>query len=342
MQAPVALDRLLGLVLALDEDKPISAPALAQRLGVSLRTVYRDVRRLQDAGVPVVSEPGRGGGLRLMPGFRMAPLALTRSETLALTLAIEQLRALPTQPFAAALDTAARKIANAARVARPELLQQPQRWLRVEPLAQDCFHPERPSPAPAGQTGAAVQTFVEALLEGRRLRINYHSPYRGGAETRDYDPAGLLLDRGLWYLVAYPSGQLERPRHLRADRVLHCQPGERLALDRLPPWQPAQQRPWLREAMQRWIAESPVRLRVTAPQAERLSQDWFFGSGELHPLPDGSFEFCWGENEFERVRELLAWLGAPARLLAPADWIEPMRQALLEQARLHLTEKAAD
>ncbi|MBH9577272.1 helix-turn-helix transcriptional regulator [Inhella proteolytica] len=333
MQAPVALDRLLGLVLALDEDKPVSAPELAQRLGVSLRTVYRDVKRLQDAGVPVVSEPGRGGGLCLMPGFRMAPLALTRSETLALTLAIEQLRTLPTQPFAAALDTAARKIANAARVARPELLQQPQRWLRVEPLAQDCFHPERPSPAPAGQVGAVVQTFVEALLEGRRLRIDYHSPYRDGAETRDYDPAGLLLDRGLWYLVAYPSGQLERPRHLRADRVRHCQPGERLALDRLPPWRPAQQRPWLREAMQRWIETSPVRLLISAAQAERLGRDWFFGSAELRPLPDGQFEFCWGENEFERVRELLAWLGAPARLLAPAEWIEPMRQALIAHAQ---------
>ncbi len=336
MQAPVALDRLLGLVLALDEDKPIGAPALAQRLGVSLRTVYRDVRRLQDAGVPVVSEPGRSGGLRLMPGFRMAPLALTRGETLALTLAIEQLRALPTQPFASALDTAARKIANAARVARPELLQQPQRWLRVEPLAQDCFHPERPSPAPADRTAAMVQAFVEALLEGRRLHIDYHSPYRDGAEARDYDPAGLLLDRGLWYLVAYPSGQLERPRHLRADRVLRCQPGAHLALDRLPPWQPEQQRPWLREAMQRWIADSPVRLRLSAPQAGRLGRDWFFGSGELQPQPDGSFEFCWGENEFERVRELLAWLGAPARLLAPVAWIEPMRQAMLAHAEQQL------
>ncbi|MFO1251771.1 MAG: HTH domain-containing protein [Inhella sp.] len=131
MQAPVALDRLLGLVLALDEDKPISAPALAQRLGVSQRTVYRDVRRLQDAGVPVVSEPGRGGGLRLMPGFRMAPLALTRSETLALTLAIEQLRALPTQPFAAALDTAARFAPASLPLTpqKPQLVSRHRQWL---------------------------------------------------------------------------------------------------------------------------------------------------------------------------------------------------------------------
>lgn len=336
--APVALHRLLGLVLALDDTRPVGAPALAQRLGVSLRTVYRDVRRLQEAGVPVVSEPGRGGGLLLAPGFRMAPLALSSAETLALTLAVEQLRALPTQPFSAALDSAARKIASAARVARPELLREPRRWLRVEPLAEDAFHPERPSAAPADGAARAVQVFVEALMAGRRVRIDYRSPYRSGRTARpsltDFDPAGLMLDRGLWYLVAYPSGTLARVRHLRADRVHRCEAGEPMALDRVPPFEPGPARPWLREAMQHWIGQSPVRLQVSAAQAERLGRDWYFGSAELRPLAGGAFEFCWGEGEFERVRELLAWLGSPARLLAPAEWITRMRTALQAHARL--------
>lgn len=333
-QPLVAIERLLALVLALDEERATSAPALAERLQVSLRTVYRDVKRLQDAGVPVVSEPGRSGGLRLMPGFRMAPLALSTGETLALTLAIELLRAQPDRPFARELESAAHKIAAAARVARPELLDDPAQWLRVEPPAADTFHPEKANDHRA-ETGAAVQTFVEALVAGRRVRIDYRSPYRREVEAQRFDPAGLMLDRGLWYLIAFESEQLGKPRHLRADRVKSCELDERMDIGRQPRWRPGPPRPWLREAMQQWIAQAPVELELSAAQGARLAADWYFGSGELEAVSGDRMRFRWGEGEFERVRELLAWLGAPARLIAPTQWIEPMCASLLAQAGLH-------
>lgn len=342
MDAPVALGRLLGLVLALDEERPVPAAELARRLGTSLRTVYRDVRRLQDAGVPIVSEAGRHGGLLLAPGFRMAPLALTRGETIALTLAIEHLRAVPDLPFAAALDTAARKIARGARVARPELLQQSQRWLRVEPAAHDAFHAEPVAEAAPAATPATAETFIEALLERRSVRIDYRSPYGRNAGSppqpprhREYDPGGLMLDRGRWYLVAFASERLDRPRYLRADRVHDCRPGRALGVDRLPPWRAEVQRPWLRDAMRHWIGQAPVRVRVSAEQGERLARDWYFGCGQLAPRPDGHFDFCWGENDFEQVRRLVAWLGPPARLLSPERWVRRLRQTLAAQARIH-------
>jgi len=330
----VALERLLALLLALDERHPVSAPALAERLKVSLRTVYRDVARLQAAGVPVQGAPGRGGGLLLAPGYRLRPLGLTARETIVLSIAVRTLAALPTLPYRAELESAARKVAGAAAVARPELLADLARWLRIEPPAPDTFHPERSAaPADAARTSRAAQVFIDALLEGRTLTIDYHSPYREREAPFVLDPAGVIVDRGLWYLVGFPAGALRRARHLRADRVLGIEPGPRMKLARIPSWRPDTARPWLAEAMGSWTAASPVELELSAAQAARLAADWYFGLGSFTPRGRGRVLFTWGENDFERVRELVAWLGPPARLLAPRHWIAPLRRALLAHGR---------
>jgi len=342
---PIA--RALSIVLALDEQRPVAAAEIARSAQVSLRTVYRDVRRLQDAGVPIVTEPGRRGGLLMAPGYRLAPLALNRGETVALAMAVQWLRALPTLPFRAELEAAARKIAAAARIERPELLREVGTWLRIEPPATDAFHPEREGERRTDdpRVGDVVQTFVEALVAGRSVAIDYRTPYarRGGepAPPLQMDPAGVLADRGLWYLVAFPRHALRGPRYLRADRVQRCTVAEKMDLGRQARWRADQARPWLREAMRAWAQEAPVTLEMSAAQWQRLSRDWFFSTGIVEPVgaPDPSstsdaarVRFTWGESEFERVRELVAWLGPPARLLAPALWVPRLREALLAHA----------
>jgi len=345
---PIA--RALSIVLALDEQHPVAAAEIARSAQVSLRTVYRDVRRLQDAGVPIVAEPGRRGGLLMAPGYRLAPLALNRGETVALAMAVQWLRALPTLPFRAELEAAARKIAAAARIERPELLRDVGTWLRIEPPATDAFHPEREGERRTDDPGVGdvVQTFVEALVAGRSVAIDYRTPYaRRGAEasTLQLDPAGVLADRGLWYLVAFPRHALRGPRYLRADRVQRCTVAEKMDLGRQARWRADQARPWLREAMRAWAQEAPVTLEMSAAQWQRLSRDWFFSTGIVEPVgaaeaaaeaatggDPARVRFTWGESEFERVRELVAWLGPPARLLAPAHWVPRLREALLAHA----------
>jgi predicted DNA-binding transcriptional regulator YafY len=311
--------------------RPVPAAEIAKSAQVSLRTVYRDVRRLQEAGVPIVSEPGRSGGLLLAPGYRLAPLALNPGETVALAMAVQMLRTLPALPFRAELETAARKIATAARVGRPELLRDVPSWLRIEPPAADILHPERsgeraPDDAAVGDT---VQIFVEALLAGRSVAVDYRSPYRTTADSpMQLDPAGVLADRGLWYLVAFPRHALRGPRYLRADRVRRCTVQAKMDLGRQARWRSDQPRPWLHDAMRHWAQQSPVTLEVDAAQWRRLARDWYFSTGTMQPAAGGLVHFTWGEGEFERVRELVAWLGPPARIVAPLAWVPRMRDAL--------------
>src|SRR3954447_13053693 len=80
--------RVLTLLEALQDRPSTTGPQLADRLGVDVRTVRRDVVALQDLGIPVEAERGPAGGYRLAPGFRMPPLMLAATEAAVVTLGL--------------------------------------------------------------------------------------------------------------------------------------------------------------------------------------------------------------------------------------------------------------
>lgn len=76
------LSRLTAILTRLQTDRLVTAAELAERFSVSQRTIYRDVRALEEAGVPVISEEGKG--YRLMDHYRVPPVAFTQQEANAL------------------------------------------------------------------------------------------------------------------------------------------------------------------------------------------------------------------------------------------------------------------
>src|SRR3954449_7853617 len=104
-------DRLLSLILLLQARSGVPASELAGRLEVSVRTVLRDVEALSGAGVPVYTERGRNGGVRLLDGYRAGVAHLSRAEGAGL--AVGQARLAADLGLGAALDTAIEKITGA-------------------------------------------------------------------------------------------------------------------------------------------------------------------------------------------------------------------------------------
>lgn len=65
------IDRLIGILSVLLQDKKITAPELAEKFEVSRRTIYRDIEDLCKAGIPIFTSQGAGGGISIMDGYKM-------------------------------------------------------------------------------------------------------------------------------------------------------------------------------------------------------------------------------------------------------------------------------
>ncbi|MFE1311785.1 helix-turn-helix transcriptional regulator [Streptomyces sp. NPDC058755] len=293
-------DRLLSILLLLQTRGRVPAHELADRLEVSVRTIYRDIEALSASGVPVYAERGRHGGIELLAGFRTDVTGLTADESRALFILAAQ-GAHAALGLDAALGSALRKVMAAlpaphrpaAEVTSRRILVDATRW--------------RSGP----QQAVDLEVLQDAVFSDRRLKLRYR--HSGEREPRTYtvDPYGLVAKAGVWYLVADRRGA---PRLFRADRVRSA----RLLDD------PVRRRPGVElgdvwEVLRRQVEERPedgidvtVRLR-----RERLDMFQRMAAGQLTELPDDD-----GEGDWVTARLSYPVLRAVRQLLAFSDQVE--------------------
>ncbi|MDK8172672.1 YafY family protein [Curtobacterium citreum] len=199
-------DRLYALVEELRAAAPAlrSARTLAARYGVSVRTVERDLRSLQEAGVPIWAEPGRTGGYTLDPRATLPPLGLTAEEALAVAVG---LGALATSPFRDAARGAAQKV-------RAVLAEDDAR--RSASLARRVHLLE------TGDRVPGPTALLPALAGGRVVRLRYRDA-QGNETDRAVEPLGYVGKGEDWYLVAWCRLR-DGIRAFRGDRVLGVEP----------------------------------------------------------------------------------------------------------------------
>lgn len=336
------LDRILGTLLILQSQRGVTARRLAERFGVSTRTIYRDLQTMSLLGIPVYAERGRNGGVRLLEGYFLPPLMFTRSEAVALLLGVIMLRTLRAVPFQPDAETALQKLLAAVPDHLRVTLARLGQIVGAEMPPADIFHGEPDEPAAVGdpeRDGATVTLFLRVLLDGASVRLEYQSPYRAAPMLVEARPLGLFWDRGRWYLVTDGGERGEERRLWRADRVMNIRPGAATAAaqqnDRAPfDINTLLGHAWLSEAMRTWRERAPVRLRITPEQAKRLRRDWYYRFAQYDTADDDGVIMTLGEQDAELPLALARWLGPGAEVLAPASWRAALRaqlEAMLRQ-----------
>lgn len=202
-------DRFFSLLLALQTQEATTTADLADRVGVSVRTVLRDLRWLQEAGFPVLVERGRWGGVRLLPGGALDTSRLTPAERDHLALH--------------GLDDEQRHQLGArteSRRARAKVAARRQPVTCQLPISAVVTTDNRPwFGRSAG--GADPSAVVGDVRRGVRLRICYRRSEDAEPSWQVVDPYGLLAKGGRWYLVADRSGV---PRLYALERLLDWRP----------------------------------------------------------------------------------------------------------------------
>ncbi|WP_432968403.1 helix-turn-helix transcriptional regulator [Dactylosporangium sp. CA-233914] len=304
-------DRLLSLVLLLQARPGAAAPELAERLGVSVRTVLRDVEALSGAGIPVYTERGRRGGIRLLDTYRAGLAHLSHAEGAGL--AVGQSRLAGDLGLGDALDTALEKLTGAGgrslrgglAQARSHVLVDVDPWMR------------------SGEPVPHLPAIHEALLRGQRISLLYRDS-EGETSRRTLDPAGLVAKAGTWYLVT------AEPALLRVARVEACtvlpEPSRRPPDFDLPAT-------WA--ALRTGVESRPRDLRVTAeadpaaaPMARRVLARHLTGSSEGTRL-ELSF------NGVAHAVGSLLGLGPRIEVLHPPQVRAALRETAMQVAALY-------
>ncbi len=200
--------RLLSIVLLLQTRGRASARELADRLGVSLRTVYRDVDVLSSIGVPVYAETGRAGGYRLVDGYRTSLTGLTADESLALFLI-----GLPDPAASLGLGEQARSAEAKLLAALGPGPQEQAGRLR------DRFLLDLPAWYAEAEQPAALAALATAVLENCRVRVRYWRWAEPREVRRVLDPHGLVVKNGTWYVVAADRTRRRAGPAMRVYRV---------------------------------------------------------------------------------------------------------------------------
>ncbi|MEV6610879.1 YafY family protein [Kutzneria sp. NPDC051319] len=199
-------ERLVALLFTLYSKRSATVAELAAALDVSERTMHRDIAALRDAGVPLWTEAGRHGGVRLVDGWRTHLDGLTSREAVAM-FAMGVPQALADLGLGTAMSAAHAKL---FATLPPALREQ------AQAMAQR-FHLDAPSwfrPADDTEHLAAI---ARAVWEQRRVEIAYGRS--GKTVQRTLQPLGIVLKAGVWYLVAEVDGDLRTYRVARIEAV---------------------------------------------------------------------------------------------------------------------------
>jgi predicted DNA-binding transcriptional regulator YafY len=203
--------RVLRLLSLLQARRQWPGADLADRLGVSPRTLRRDVERLRDLGYPVRAWRGTGGGYELAAGAALPPLGLDEEEAVALTVGL--LAARPGGTVTGSADISGRALAKLTQALPRQLARQ------VQALAAAIGPPSPDGGAGTGPHADATSllALAQACQESARITFGY-TAHDGAQAQRHAEPHWLVLLDPCWYLVAWDLDRQDW-RTFRLDRM---------------------------------------------------------------------------------------------------------------------------
>lgn len=196
--------RLISILTILQARGFATAPELADECGVTLRTIYRDIDSMSEAGIPVYSERGSAGGYRLLDGYRTQLNGLSAKEAEALFMS--GLAGAATDMGLGSVMVAAQ---NKLLSAMPAALRDGAMQMRSR------FHLDAPAWFSLTEQPHYLPQVADAVWTQRLIHIRYES--WKGIKERTVQPLGMVMKGGAWYLV----GQVDdKPRTYRISRIL--------------------------------------------------------------------------------------------------------------------------
>lgn len=296
------LDRLVGILSVLFQKEQVTAPQLAEKFEVSVRTILRDLDALSQAGIPIVTRQGSGGGISILEGYKLDRTILTNREM---------------QDILAGL----RSLDSVNGTNRCQCLMEKLSAGSSELLAGDATILIDLSSWNKTSLMVKIEEIRRAIEAGHELRFYYYGPK--GESERVVEPYYLLFRWSNWYLWGWCI-QRQDWRLFKLNRMDHLTDTGQVFAKRSAPY------PDLSNERV-FPGGIPIRVRFEPNCKWRLVEE--FGPNCFTEEPDGKFLF---EMDFTNEDNLMSWLltfGPDAELLEPASLRDRLKKKLSEMLR---------
>ncbi|GAB3904901.1 hypothetical protein GCM10028803_34990 [Larkinella knui] len=198
------IDRLTAILIHLQTKRVVKAQELAKRFGTSLRTIYRDIRSLEEAGVPIGAEAGIG---YFLEDYHLPPVMLTREEASALLFGAKVIEKFADESIRSEFESALYKIKSVLKRKDQEHLED------LEPRVQVAKRPTTPP-----FSDALLVDIQRAIGQQQVLQLDYRSAYKDETTDREVEPVGLYHYGAGWHLIAFCRLRQDY-RDFRVDRI---------------------------------------------------------------------------------------------------------------------------
>lgn len=200
------IDRISAILIQLQSRRVVKAADIAERFNISLRTVYRDVKTLEEAGIPIIGEAGVG--YSIMDGYRLPPVMFTREEATAFLTAEKFVEQLTDASTITNYKSAMYKVRAILKTTEKDLLES----------MDDRIAVFRTAAIPGTANTDHIQTILHSIAQKRVLALNYFARHSQEHTKRYVEPVGIFFLSGYWHLIAYCRLRNDY-RDFRIDRI---------------------------------------------------------------------------------------------------------------------------
>ncbi|MDF2383742.1 YafY family transcriptional regulator [Nostoc ellipsosporum NOK] len=200
------IDRVTAILIQLQSRKVVKAQDIADRFGISLRTVYRDIKTLEEAGIPLYGEAGIG--YSIMDGYRLPPVMFTKEEATAFLTAEKLIEKMTDASTDESYKSAMYKVRAVLRSSEKDFLETLDNQIQVIKRSRKSLEDKPP----------ALQTILKGIAGKQVLRIHYFAQHNQKNSEREVEPLGIFYLENYWHLIGWCRLRKDY-RDFRVDRI---------------------------------------------------------------------------------------------------------------------------
>lgn len=200
-------DRITAILIQLQSRKIVKAQDLAERFEISLRTVYRDMNTLSEAGVPIIGEAGIG--YSIMDGYRLPPVMFTKEEARTFITAEKLMEKFTDLSTKSHYQSAMFKVKAVLKSTEKDLVEDMEQHIEIR-QQYTLFNPT---------LNNTLEILLKSVAEKKVAKINYQTFASDEITERTIEPVGVYHENNYWYVIAYCLLR-NSYRNFRTDRVI--------------------------------------------------------------------------------------------------------------------------